>query len=310
MESFKEEHRNGKVFSMDIQKLKNYASKHKMKVALGTTMAAALIAGASAGTYAYFTSHVTANTNLTLNKGTVTLGKVPNSNWKYLGNNPDISKDTLSDKYEDISLNGISTEPNATYTGRVINPNLANSDNKNNTVYINEYINNHTENVAFSAASFSNIVPGDVFRKTYDIQYTGSNDAEISLKLNWGVKDPDTWEKFNKYFNYIVEYRILNNDKNDKTVSSGPVNLFSNYASSPKISNTNYKDFISKGYKFIKDTNDPVLVKKDQIIELAVTVKLKNADYDVTQQEDLPSSIESVGTDGFTLTVQNHLESK
>ena len=81
-----------------------------MKVALGTTMAAALIAGASAGTYAYFTSQATANTNLTLNKGTVTLGEVPNSNWKYLGNSTDISKDTLSDNYNDISLNGISTE--------------------------------------------------------------------------------------------------------------------------------------------------------------------------------------------------------
>lgn len=310
MESFKEEHSDGKVFSMDIQKLKNYASKHKMKVALGTTMAAALIAGASAGTYAYFTSQATANTNLTLNKGTVTLGEVPNSNWKYLGNSTDISKDTLSDNYNDISLNGISTEPDATYKDRVINPNLANSDNKNKDVYINEYINNHTENVAFSGASFINIVPGDVFRKTYDIQYTGSNDAEISLKLNWGATESKTdWTSFNNFFNYIVEYRILKNDKN-KTVLSGPVNLFSNYASSPKISNSNYKDFISKGYKFIKDTNAPVLVKKDQIIELAVTVKLKNADYDVTQQEDLPSSIESVGTDGFTLTVQNHLESK
>ena len=217
MESFKEEHSDGKVFSMDIQKLKTYASKHKMKVALGTTMAAALIAGASVGTYAYFTSQATAKTNLTLNKGTVTLGEVPNSNWKYLGNSTDISNDNLSDKYEDISLNGISKEPDATYTGRVINPNLANSDNKNNTVYINEYINNHTENVAFSGASFSNIVPGDVFRKTYDIQYTGSNDAEISLKLNWGDKasNPnEDWTKFNNSFNYIVEYRILNNDKN------------------------------------------------------------------------------------------------
>lgn len=210
MESFKEEHSDGKVFSMDIQKLKNYASKHKMKVALGTTMAAALIAGASAGTYAYFTSHVTAKTNLTLNKGTVTLGEVPNSNWKYLGNSTDIN--TLSDKYKDISLNGISTEPDATYKDRVINPNLVNSDNKN----INEYINKHTENVAFSGASFSNIVPGDVFRKTYDIQYTGSNDAEISLKLNWGDKasNPnEDWTKFNNSFNYIVEYRILNNNK-------------------------------------------------------------------------------------------------
>ncbi|WP_248626106.1 hypothetical protein [Enterococcus cecorum] len=291
---------------MDIQKLKTYASKHKMKVALGTTMAAALIAGASAGTYAYFTSHVTAKTNLTLNKGTVTLGEVPNSNWKYLGNSTDISNDNLSDKYEDISLNGISTEPDATYSGRVINPNLENSEHKN----INEYINNHTEKVAFSSASFSNIVPGDVFRKTYDIQYTGSNDAEISLKLNWGDKasNPnEDWTKFNNSFNYIVEYRILKNDKN-KTVLSGPVNLFSNYASSPKISN--YTDFISKGYKF-KDTNSkPVLVKKDQTIELAVTVKLKNADYTVGEQDKLPSSIKSVGTDGFTLTVQNHLESK
>lgn len=302
MESFKEEHSDGKVFSMDIQKLKNYASKHKMKVALGTTMAAALIAGASAGTYAYFTSHVTAKTNLTLNKGTVTLGEVPNSNWKYLGNSTDIN--TLSDKYKDISLNGISTEPDATYKDRVINPNLVNSDNKN----INEYINKHTENVAFSGASFSNIVPGDVFRKTYDIQYTGSNDAEISLKLNWGDKasNPnEDWTKFNNSFNYIVEYRILNNDK---TVSFGPVNLFSNYASSPKISD--YKDFISKGYKFKDTDSKPVLVKNGQTIELAVTVKLKNADYTVDEQNKLPSSIKSVGTDGFTLTVQNHLESK
>ena len=304
MESFKEEHSDGKVFSMDIQKLKNYASKHKMKVALGTTMAAALIAGASAGTYAYFTSQATAKTNLTLNKGTVTLGEVPNSNWKYLGNSTDINSNTLSDKYTDISLNGISTEPNATYTGRVINPNLENSDNKN----INEYINKHTEDVAFSSDSFSNIVPGDVFRKTYDIQYTGSNDAEISLKLNWGDKDSNSnkdWEKFNEYFNYIVEYRILNNDK---TVSVSPVNLFSNYASNPKI--TNYTDFIS-GYKFKDTDSKPVLVKEGKTIELAVTVKLKNADYTVDEQNNnLPSSIKSVGTDGFTLTVQNHLESK
>lgn len=308
MESFKEEHSDGKVFSMDIQKLKNYASKHKMKVALGTTMAAALIAGASAGTYAYFTSQASANTNLTLNKGTVTLGEVPNSNWKYLGNSTDINTLSDKDKYNDISLNGISTEPNATYTGRVINPNLVNSDNKNINEYINEYINNHTKNVAFSGASFSNIVPGDVFRKTYDIQYTGSNDAEISLKLKWGDTESSKtdWTKFNEYFNYIVEYRILNNDK---TVSFGPVNLFSNYASSPKISN--YNDFILKGYKFKDDENSkPVLVKKDQTIELAVTVKLKNADYTVDEQNNLPPSIKSVGTDGFTLTVQNHLESK
>lgn len=302
MESFKEEHSDGKVFSMDIQKLKNYASKHKMKVALGTTMAAALIAGASAGTYAYFTSQATANTNLTLNKGTVTLGEVPNSNWKYLGNSTDINRNTLSDKYEDISLNGISTEPDATYTGRVINPNLVNSDNKN----INEYINNHTEKGAFSGASFSNIVPGDVFRKTYDIQYTGSNDAEISLKLKWGDTESSKtdWTSFNNSFNYIVEYRILNNDK---PVSVSPVNLFSNYASSPKI--TNYTDFIS-GYKFKDENSKPVLVKTGQMIELAVTVKLKNADYTVGEQNELPSSIKSVGTDGFTLTVQNHLESK
>ena len=183
MESFKEEHSDGKVFSMDIQKLKNYASKHKMKVALGTTMAAALIAGASAGTYAYFTSKATANTNLILNKGTVTLETDDNEvKWTYLGNSTE----------QDISK---VSSPKDDYKGSTINPDLSNEKTA-----IRE-----NPDTVFTGNHFSQVVPGDTFMKTVKIQYQGNNEAELAFRFQSKSQD---WSTLANYYNLKVEYQI------------------------------------------------------------------------------------------------------
>lgn len=290
MESFKEEHSDGKVFSMDIQKLKNYASKHKMKVALGTTMAAALIAGASAGTYAYFTSQATANTNLTLNKGTVTLGTYDNEvKWTYLGNSTE----------QDISK---VSAPKDGYKGRTINPDLKSENDKK--------IDSTTG--VFSGSTFKNIVPGDIFKKEYSIAYTGTNTAEINLKLSWGDQNSsstESWKQFNSNYNYVVEYKI---DDNDSNTTDKKVTLLSNCVASTVTSYTNLVS--DSGYDLMADTNTNTkkLIKNGYKINMYITVGLKAINFNSSEQANnlLPSTIQSVGTDGFVLTVRNHLESK
>lgn len=290
MESFKEEHSDGKVFSMDIQKLKNYASKHKMKVALGTTMAVALIAGASAGTYAYFTSQATANTNLTLNKGTVTLGTYDNEvKWTYLGNSTE----------QDISK---VSAPKDDYKGRTINPDLKSENDKK--------IDSTTG--VFSGSAFKNIVPGDIFKKEYSIAYTGTNTAEINLKLSWGdhnSSSTESWKQFNSNYNYVVEYKI---DDNDSNTTDKKVTLLSNCVASTVTSYTNLVS--DSGYDLMADTNTNTkkLIKNDYKINIYITVGLKAINFNSSEQANnlLPSTIQSVGTDGFVLTVRNHLESK
>lgn len=187
MESFKEEHSDGKVFSMDIQKLKNYASKHKMKVALGTTMAAALIAGASAGTYAYFTSKATANTNLTLNKGTVALSDAKGDTWSYYGNKVDFSK---------IDFNATD------YPGEtMINPDLSSGSDTIDT----------TSSKLFTGNSFSQVVPGDTFAKTVKVTYKGTNNAEVAIKFVPGQSQ--NWIALANFYNLKVDYQINSGDK-------------------------------------------------------------------------------------------------
>lgn len=290
MESFKEEHSDGKVYSMDIQKLKNYASKHKMKVALGTTMTAALIAGASAGTYAYFTSQATANTNLTLNRGTVTLGTYDNEvKWTYLGNSTE----------QDISK--VST-PKDDYKGRTINPDLKSENDKK--------IDSTTG--VFSGSTFKNIVPGDIFKKEYSIAYTGTNTAEINLKLSWGDQNSsstESWKQFNSNYNYVVEYKI---DDNDSNTTDRKVTLLSNCVAQTV---TSYTKLVSdSGYDLMADTNTNTkkLIKNGYKINIYITVGLKAINFNSSEQANnlLPSTIQSVGTDGFVLTVRNHLESK
>lgn len=300
---------------MKMQKLSKYVKTHKL-VSLGVVASAAALVATGIGTYSYFSDSKTANTNLTLNKGTVTLGDVSGVAWKYLGNSTDTTSNPTSiDKISDISLKeGVTSEPSADYSGKVINPDLTNSAN----ITLNSYISNHTDNVPFSSTSFSNIVPGDMFRKTYDIQYKGSNSAEVTVGLNLGASTNTDWTKFNKYYNYIVEYSVVENKNNTQENVIAPINLFSNYKSGPKV--TNYTDF-KNGYllSYTKDNKDSkVLLTKNQILKITVSVKLKNsADYPTTStdtnaltQNELPTAISSTGTDGFKVTVKNHLETK
>lgn len=299
-----------------VQNLSKYVKTHKL-VSLGIVASAAALVATGIGTYSYFSDSKTANTNITLNKGTVTLGEVSGVAWNYLGNSTDTTSNPTSiDKISDISLkDGVTSEPSADYSGKVVNPDL--TDSANTT--LNSYISNHTSNVPFSSASFSNIVPGDMFRKTYDIQYTGSNSAEVTVGLNWGASTNTDWTKFNKYYNYIVEYSVVETKDNNQVNIINPINLFSNYKEGAKVSD--YATFVNKGYllTYTKDSKDAkVLLTKNQILKITVSVKLKNsADYPTTStdtnaltQNELPTAISSTGTDGFKVTVKNHLEAK
>lgn len=263
MESFKEEHSDGKVFSMDIQKLKNYASKHKMKVALGTTMAAALIAGASAGTYAYFTSQATANTNLTLNKGTVELSKLDDKiKWAYLGN-----------RMENPFAKGKSN-----YQGEKINPDLKDLN-------ASAAIGSDPTDV-YTGTNFENIVPGDSFVKKFDIEYTGSNEAEVAIKFD---EKTTNWKGVLEYYNFEVDYSIGD---------AKPSKLIDN-------------DTIATSYEALKSETGKTLaesVKKGKHIQLYVYIQLKNADYDVRAANNVVnfSSVD----DSFVINVKNKLHEK
>ena len=250
MESFKEEHRNGKVFSMDIQKLKNYASKHKLKVALGTTMAAALIAGASAGTYAYFTSKATANTNLTLNKGTVTLETDDNEvKWTYLGNSTE----------QDISK---VSSPKDDYKGSTINPDLSNEKTA-----IRE-----NPDTVFTGNHFRQVVPGDTFVKTVKIDYQGNNEAELAFRFQSERQDWSTLANYYKtlanYYNLKVEYQIN---------TGSPHQLIANDSDAATLA-----ELISETGKKISET-----VKNGDTIQMNFYAQLKAKDYDVEAAKDV-----------------------
>lgn len=244
MESFKEEHRNGKVFSMDIQKLKNYASKHKMKVALGTTMAAALIAGASAGTYAYFTATQNAKTDVTLTKGSVELSEASGDLWAYYGNQADLSNIQL--KLENYQAQ------------TMINPYLSNGETaigKNPaTVFTGNY--------------FSQVVPGDTFVKTVKIHYQGNNEAELAFKFQSKRQD---WSTLANYYNLKVEYQINTVDKEGIQTQGSPHQLIANDSNAATLA-----ELISETGTKISET-----VKKGDTIQMNFYAQLKAIDYDV-----------------------------
>lgn len=247
-----------------VQILSKYVKAHKL-VSLGVVASAAALVATGIGTYSYFSDSKTANTNITLNKGTVKLGDIPSVNWNYLGNNASFSL-PISD---------------FNYSGTKINPDLKSST----AAAIGT---NPTQ--IYSGNNFSNVVPGDTFVKTYDITYTGSNEAEIIVKFNDQTK---SWGSIPSYYNFKVECSVGN---------ATATNLIDN-----SNATTNYQ--VLESGKKLSDS-----VKKDGHIKLSVYVQLKNADYqyDVSKSATGGNSIPELNSvsDGFEIKVNNKLYTK
>ena len=146
---------------------------------LGTSMAI--------GTYAYFTSQATANTNLTLNKGTVALSDATGDTWSYYGNQVDFSTiDFNATDYLDKTM---------------INPDLSDGSKTIDT----------TSSKLFTGKSFSQVVPGDTFAKTVKVTYKGTNNAEVAIKFVHGQSQ--NWTDLANFYNLKVDYQINSGDK-------------------------------------------------------------------------------------------------
>lgn len=247
-----------------VHNLSKYVKTHKL-VSLGVVASAAALVATGIGTYSYFSDSKTANTNITLNKGTVKLENIPSVEWSYLGNNASFSL---------LSSDSYSSETK-------INPDL-----KINAVNSAAIGTNPTQ--IYKGSSFSNVVPGDTFVKTYDITYTGSNEAEVVVKFTDETK---TWGSIPDYYNFKVECSVGNN--------STATNLIDNSSAA-----TNYQ-VLSKGKKLSYS------VKTNDHIKLSVYVQLKDNDYpyDVAKFETGGNSIPNLSSvsDKFEIKVNNKL---
>lgn len=293
-----------------VQNLSKYVKTHKL-VSLSVVASTAALVATGIGTYSYFSDSKTANTNITLNKGTVKLEDFSTNKWQYIEN-------TTNNASTDISSLDL---PDArTYAGKTINPDLtaysgSNTDGRTLGSFTSSAQQSTSDSSATSAAlegdKFANIVPGDAFRKTYEVVYTGSNAAEINVKLKWGdtkSSDSTTWSKFNSLYDYIVKYSI---DDNDTKTTDAVYTLISNTSATGQAT---YSSLTTSGYILKASTAadaKPLLIKKENKLHLYITVRMKVADYNATQQNDnIPTAIQSLGGDGFEVTVKNHLETK
>lgn len=284
-----------------VQILSNYVKTHKL-ISLGVAASTVALVATGIGTYSYFSDSKTANTNLTLNKGTVKLGDFGNNKWQYVEN---ISDKTVSD------ISTLSLPDARTYAGKTINSDLIAYSTATDTTgkTLDDFTKETSRDSSATSAAlegekFANIVPGDTFRKTYELEYTGTNSAEIILNLIWGTKDTGTWTKFDNTYNYIVKYSV---DDNKADTTDTEYVLISNYTTGK----ANYSTLTSNNGYTLKDSNDkPVLIKKGNKLHLYVTVGMKATDYDASTQANVPDTVQSLGGDSFNVTVKNHLETK
>lgn len=275
-----------------MQKLSKYVKTHKL-VSLGVVASAAALVATGVGTYSYFSDSKTANTNLTLNKGTVKLSDVNDPGWTYLGNTSNVEGSsteesvTSASNYDIGQLSDLNTTP--PYSGKYVNPDLKLGE-KN----VEDWSKVQTGN------NFSQIVPGDTFRKKVTFTYSGSNAADLSMKLVWNHQstENDNWTKFKKTFDYIVKYSVNNKDG---------VSLVTNISG---LSLPKYSDITTTGVSL-----SDIQIKKDDTITIAYTIRMKTNDYnDIAQFGDLPQQVTTQNGkeiyDGIELTVKNHLEKK
>lgn len=269
-----------------VQNLSKYVHTHKL-LSLGIVVSATALVATGIGTYSYFKDAVsTTKGTVTLNSGTVKLSDFSDQKWTYLENTTT----------EDLASLTVPTESNNFYSGKTVNTSL---NNGNNPLSENA-------GTAFKSNAFTNMVPGDTFEKSYDIKYTGSNEAEIffNFDLGWLKAHSDsTMYSFADTYDYRVEYSVTpapSSTTQSQTasttvhslLSSDNSKLYSGYDSNRNVDANNQ----------IKSEDS---VKKGGTIHLKFFVRLKDKDYFQTAKDDttlLQSKLPNISrlADNFT----------
>ncbi|HCS29804.1 MAG TPA: hypothetical protein DIW21_00460 [Enterococcus sp.] len=122
-------------------------ANHKNRKYSILLLALLFIGVATYGTYAYFTDSKSIDSKLTLTKGQVSLGEVVGSDWTYKGNTG------KGDDYSPLQHNG-------------------------QLKFTNENISSQT------GTSFSNVLPGDTFKREVTVDYTGTVTATGTVTVD------------------------------------------------------------------------------------------------------------------------------
>lgn len=279
-----------------VQNLSKYVKTHKL-ISLGVAASTVALVATGIGTYSYFKDAVsTTKGTVTLNSGTVKLSDFSDQTWTYLENTT-----------EDLDNLTVPTESNNFYSGKTVNTSL---NNGNNPLSENA-------GTAFKNTDFTNIVPGDTFEKSYDIKYTGSNEAEIffNFDLGWLKEHSDSTEyySFANTYDYRVEYSVTQDSSSTTQSQTASTTVHS------LLSSDNSKLYSGYDSNGNVDANNQIKsedsVKKGGTIHLKFFVRLKDKDYFQTAKDDttlLQSKLPNISrlADNFTVSVQNKLETK
>ncbi len=167
-------------------------ANHKNRKYSILLLALLFIGVATYGTYAYFTDSKSIDGQLTLTKGQVSLGE-EHSDWTYKGNTGS-GDDYASLKTDDKPLS-------------LKNENIS----------------------AQIGSSFSNVLPGDTFKTTITVSYTGTVDATGTIALNTNG--------ISKAIDYVV---LFNNGGENEQLSSAPetINFSANVEDTKKLTFT------------------------------------------------------------------------
>lgn len=179
------------MFNKSEQKSQKDTNRKNRKYSI-LLLALLFIGVATYGTYAYFTDSKSVDGQLALTKGQVSLGE-EHSDWTYKGNTGS------GDDYASLK-----------------------TDNKPLSL--------KNDNIsAQTGSSFSNVLPGDTFKTTITVSYTGSVDATGTLALNTNG--------ISKAIDYVV---LFNNGGENEQLSSAPetINFSANDEATKKLTFT------------------------------------------------------------------------
>ncbi|MFD2729957.1 SipW-dependent-type signal peptide-containing protein [Enterococcus camelliae] len=179
------------MFNKSEQKSQKDTNRKNRKYSI-LLLALLFIGVATYGTYAYFTDSKSVDGQLALTKGQVSLGE-EHSDWTYKGNTGS------GDDYASLK-----------------------TDNKPLSL--------KNDNIsAQTGSSFSDVLPGDTFKTTITVSYTGSVDATGTIALNTNG--------ISKAIDYVV---LFNNGGENEQLSSATetINFSANDESTKKLTFT------------------------------------------------------------------------
>lgn len=215
-------------------------ANHKNRKYSILLLALLFIGVATYGTYAYFTDSKSIDGQLTLTKGQVSLGDAVGSDWTYKGNTGE-NDDYSSLKADDSQL-----------------------------PLKNENISNQT------GTSFSNVLPGDTFKKVVTVVYNGTVTATGTVTV-----DVKQLAGINYKVNAKIGDNIANIDKNttsneDKKQSITPVKIEPNTSVTitmiAQVPYNGAEDFNDKDSRNNDKSDDKNFLKQ---LQNAITVSVK-----------------------------------